>query len=104
MIVPVKSFIKIRPMFSKLSPNWPAHYRRRQPALMELFDRLFERGLSEVDLSKSAPELNLRDVGHVFRHRDLAVHLAAFDRQLLQYVCVPVRIDDLPMRIGSVGS
>ena len=65
---------------------------------------MFERGFAEIDLSKRAPHLNLGDVGHVFRHRDLAVHLVAFDRQLLQQVGVPVRIDDLPMRIGSFGS
>ncbi len=88
--------------FSICRPGRP--FVRPGQAALVLFDWVLKGGFAEICLSKRAPDLNLGDVGHVFGHRDLAVHLAAFDRQFLQQVNVAVRIDDLPMWIGRVGS
>ena len=69
-----------------------------------LFNRVFEGRFAEIRLGKRAPDLNLGDVGYVLGHRDLTVHFVAFDRQFLQQISVPFRVDDLPMRVGSIGS
>src|SRR5262245_48932414 len=65
----------------------------------QLLHRMLESRLTEIDLGKRAPNLDLRDVMHVFRHLDGLVYLVAFDHELLQEVGVSLGINNLPMRI-----
>src|SRR5436190_10499716 len=102
MIVPVEIFIKF--LWGVRFAVLAGYLLGPARAALVLFDRVLEGGFAEICLSKRAPDLNLGDVGHVFGHRDLTVHLVAFDRQFLQQISVPFRIDDLPMRVGSIGS
>jgi hypothetical protein len=63
---------------------------------------MVEGGFAEVRLGKSAPDLHLGNVRDVFRDYDRFLDLLTFRHQPVQEISLPVRVHDLPMRIGCL--